>query len=133
MHGPPNGEPVFLPSLGAWAEPVRYIDFLLEDVQIAVLLHAHGILAGVPAPGRFALHKLVVSQRRPSTFTEKTRRDLAQADSLLRVLLADRPGDLVLAGEAARKMGAKFMKQLDAGLDRLDRDVSAETSALIGS
>ena len=120
MRGRPDGAPVFLPSLGAWAEPVRHVDFLLDDAQIAVLLHAHGILVNVPAPGRFALHKLVVAERRAAAFAGKARRDRAQAEMLLEVLLEDRPGDLILAAEAATAMGERFSRQLRQGLGRLE-------------
>ena len=130
MTGRPSAEPVFLESLGAWAEPMRFVDFLLEDARIAVLLHAHGVLVNVPAPGRFALHELAVSRRRPSAFAEKARRDLIQAATLLRVLVADRPGDVVLAGEAVRRTGGEFEAQVAAGLGVLDPDLATEVEAL---
>lgn len=119
MIGKPDGSPKRIPQLGAWAEPVRYIGYLLEDVQIAVLLHGHGVLVNVPSPARFALHKLVVSRRRPATFAEKARRDLAQAEMLLEVLVEERPGDVALAGEAAAGIGGKFVEQMCRGLDGL--------------
>jgi len=116
MIGKPDGAPRRIPQLDAWAEPVRFIDYLLDEVQIAVLLHAHGILVNVPTPARFALHKLVVSRRRPATFAEKARRDLAQAEMLLEVLVEERPGDLSLAAEAAGRIGGRFVEQMRQGL-----------------
>ena len=132
MRGRPSATPVFVESLGAWAEPMRHVDFLLEGAQIAVLLHAHGVLVNVPGPGRFALHKLVVSQRRPAAFAEKARRDLAQAAMLLNVLVADRPGDVVLAGEAVRTVGGKFEVQVARGLGRLEPELAKRVGELAG-
>ncbi len=120
---PMNGnhsEPVPITSLGAYAEPMRYIEFLLEDTQLAVLLYKHGIVVHVPNPARFALHKLVTSQRRPSAFAIKSRKDISQASTLLTVLCQDRPGDIILAYEAAEKAGDKFMKNLADGIMQLD-------------
>jgi len=45
---------------------LRFLDFLQDDIQVALLLYKHGILINVPAPWRFAFHNLVVSQRRRS-------------------------------------------------------------------
>ena len=132
MRGGPSAKPVFLDDLGAWAEPMRHVDFLLEGAQIAVLLHAHGVLVNVPGPGRFALHKLVVSQGRPAAFAEKSRRDLAQAAVLLDVLAADRPGDVVLAGEAVRTVGGKFEVQVARGLGQLEPRLAERVGELTG-
>ena len=120
MVGAPDGAPRPIPQLGAFAEPVRFLDYLLEDVQIAVLLHAHGVLVNVPSPARFALHKLVVSRRRPPAFAEKARRDLAQATMLLDLIVDERPGDLALAADAALAVGGRFVGQMRAGMTALE-------------
>ena len=125
MTGRPDGAPRRIPQLDAFAEPVRFLDYLLEDVQIAVLLHGHGILVNVPAPARFALHKLVVSRRRPPAFAEKARRDLAQARALLDILVDERPGDVALAAEAAVRVGGRFRVQMHAGLEAAGAELAA--------
>jgi len=61
MRGRETATPVKIPELSAFAEPVRSLDYLLDDIQPAVLLYKHGVLINVPAPARFAFHKLVVS------------------------------------------------------------------------
>ncbi len=119
MQGKNNSKPVKIDSLGSYAEPVRYLDFLLEDTQPAVLLFKHGVLVNVPNPARYAVHKLVVSQRRPTAMSEKIRRDLSQANQILTVLADIRPFDTSEAFKAARNMGKKFGSQLDTGLDLL--------------
>ena len=82
-----------------------------------------GILVNIPSPARFALHKLVVSQRRPPAFATKARKDITQAEAVLRVLLQDRPGDLPPALDAATLMPPKFSQQLTAGLQQLSPEL----------
>lgn len=124
MYGRSSSEPVAIPGLAAYAEPVRYLDFLLEDIQPAVMLYQHGVLINVPAPARFAFHKLVVSQRRRAADTEKIKRDLSQAEQLFEVLLDGRPGDMILAYEAAQNMGVKFLRQLDDGMNMMSSHIA---------
>ena len=131
MRGRETAKPVEIPGLAAFAEPVRFLDYLLEDIQTAVLLYKQGILINVPAPARFAFHKLVVSQRRRSGDVEKISRDLAQAEQLFRVLVEGRPGDLILAHEAAENMGAKFVDQLMVGMAMIDQEVSESVKQVI--
>lgn len=86
----------------------------------------------MPAPGRFAFHKLVVSQRRRSSDNEKIKRDLVQAEQLFIVLVDGRPGDLILAYEAAEKMGEKFQAQLISGLKLIDPKINEQVKNVIG-
>jgi len=132
MRGRETAKPVEIPGVAAFAEPVRFLDYLLEDIQPAVLLYKHGILINVPAPARFAFHKLVVSQRRRAGQAEKIRRDLSQAEQLFEVLVEGRPGDLILAHEAAEKMGGKFVEQLSAGMAMIDPEVSESVKQITG-
>ncbi len=132
MRGRETAKPVEIPGLAAFAEPVRFLDYLLDDIQPAVLLYKHGILINVPAPARFAFHKLVVSQRRRAGDVEKISRDLAQAEQLFDVLVEGRPGDLILAHEAAENMGVKFVDQMVAGMAMIDRKVSDSVKQVIG-
>jgi len=132
MRGRETARPIEITWLGAFAEPIRFIDYLLDDIQPAVLLYKHGILMNVPAPARFAFHKLVVSQRRRSSDNEKIKRDLTQAEQLFSVLVDGRPGDLILAYEAAGKMGEKFQVQLNSGLKLIDPEISELVKNVIG-
>ena len=77
----------------------------------------------MPNPARFALHKLVVSQRRPVAQQTKVNKDIQQAEELLAVLLEDRPGDVWIALEAAQGMPDKFQQQLAGGIRFLSSDV----------
>lgn len=119
LIGRPSTKPIHLTALNAYAEPVRFLDYLLEDVQPAAVVAKAGILVNVPAPARYALHKLVASERRVAALQTKTRKDIDQAEQLIAVLLRDRPGDLRRAWSAARKQPPKFLQQLRAGVRRL--------------
>lgn len=131
MRGKSDSAPRRIPSLNAMAEPLRFLDYLLDDVQPAPVPVRHGVLANIPSPARFALHKLVVSQRRPPAFAEKARKDVAQAEAVLEVLLEDRPGDVMLALDAASAMPAKFATQLRAGAESLGASVGERLSPLL--
>jgi hypothetical protein len=101
-------------------------------MQPAILLYKHGIFINLPAPARFAFHKLVVSQRRRAGDVEKIKRDLKQAEQLFTVLVEGRPGDLILAYESAEKMGDKFMQQLAAGMGMIDAEVKQSVGQVAG-
>ena len=132
MRGRETAKPIKIPGLSAFAEPVRFLDYLLDDIQAAVLLYKHGVLINVPAPARFAFHKLVVSQRRRAGDVEKIKRDLAQAEQLFEILVEGRPGDLILAYEATEKMGEKFVQQLATGMKSIEPEVSEAVRQITG-
>lgn len=112
MRGRETAKPVEISALSAFAAPVRFLNYLLDDTQPATLLYKHGVFINVPAPARFAFHKLVVSQRRRASDIEKIKRDLAQAEQLFEVLIDGRPGDLILAYEATEKWEKNFFSNL---------------------
>lgn len=58
--------------------------------------HGSGILVLVPAPERFAVHKLILALERPPTVA-KREKDIAQAEALILALLDKRSEDLRLA------------------------------------
>ena len=76
--------------------------------------------------------EMVVSQRRRAGAIEKIKRDLAQAEQLFEVLIEGRPGDLILAYEAAEKMGEKFNRQLTMGMESIDPEVSESVRRIAG-
>jgi hypothetical protein len=131
MTGKPDGGPIRLHGLNAMAEPVRFLDYLLDDVQLGVLLGGVGVLVNLPAPGRYTLNKLAVSQRRPPAMQAKAAKDVRQADALIEVLRESRPGDLLLAADAAKAMPAKFLTQVRAGADHLSAEMRDFVLALL--
>lgn len=83
------------PELGMNLQPLRFLEFILEDVHQAVVLSPVGaVMVNVPDPGRFALHKLLVFVERRARNPEKARKDLRQAAALIEALSEFRPDDL---------------------------------------
>jgi len=130
MRGRETTRPVKLDQFGTYATPLRHLDYLLEDIQPAVLLYGHGIMINVPAPGRFAVHKCAISQKRGSGSAAKIRKDLSQAEELFQALLELRPTDVTLALRAAAEKGKALQDKFQAGLDRLDTTIAAEVRRL---
>ncbi|MGB5627848.1 MAG: GSU2403 family nucleotidyltransferase fold protein [Woeseiaceae bacterium] len=131
MKGRESARPIHLEEFGTHASPLRHLDYLLEDIQLAVLLYEHGIMVNVPNPGRFALHKCVISQKRPAAFAAKAAKDRSQAQQIFEVLLRDRPTDISIAFEAAKAQGEAFLKCIDSGLNLIDAKVAASVRKLI--
>lgn len=94
-----NGNrPASMPALGgASAQPLRFLDFLIHQPVRAVLLHASGIPVLVPAPERYAVHKLIVGSRRriDADGTGKSRKDRLQSRILMEAMLEFRQGEVL--------------------------------------
>ena len=116
--GPDTEEPRNLPALGTDAQPLRFLDFLIREPEPAVLLHGTGVLVTVPAPQRFALHKLIVARRRREAST-KREKDLRQARALLDVLVERRPHELQAAWAEAFRRGKTWQRLIGEGLGLL--------------
>lgn len=111
-----EGRPVRLPSLSTSAQPLPYMDYLIENPEKSAVLDAGGFLVLVPSPARFALHKVIVSTERPASQETKAVKDLAQAAQLLEHLAESRPGDLRLAAQALKK---PWRARFERGMRRL--------------
>lgn len=111
--------PIEIPALGAPAQPLKFLDYLLEAPQPAVLIGSRVIRVTVPDPARFAIHKLLVSIERPATETARSRKDRQQATQLLHLLIEERPSDIADAWKAATQRGRGWSGRLKRALDRL--------------
>lgn len=110
-------KPVPIVRFAAAAQPIPYLDYLLEQPLPAAVVGGAGVLVNVPQPGRFALHKLLVARSRSVAMQAKSAKDLHQAAQLIEVLADERPGDLHVTSAALRKRG--WTKALRGGLDAL--------------
>lgn len=97
-------------ELGAWATGLPHLDYLLAESQMTALLAREGCCAvRVPVPERFAVHKLLVSQRRTGQ-DAKAKKDLAQAAALCAALSDAHPGAIESALAAAPRSARKFIR-----------------------
>lgn len=112
--------PVSIPRFAAAAQPLRYLDYLLENPIEAAILHSSATLVRVPDPARFALHKLIVADQRPVVEQAKAAKDRAQAADLITTLHHDRPGDLDRALEAIHRRPAAWLKKLRVSAKKIE-------------
>jgi hypothetical protein len=75
------------PQLGVVLQPLKFMDYLLQDTQQSVAFcNAGAIVVNVPHPARYALHKLIVFGERPIARAVKANKDLQQSAALLSLL-----------------------------------------------
>jgi hypothetical protein len=130
-----DGRPARMPALGgASAEPLRFLDFLIYEPVRAVLLHGAGVPVLVPAPERFAVHKLIVAARRRSDKdgTAKSRKDLVQAATLIEAMIETRQADaLADAYVEASARGPAWRDALLKSTDAMDENTRSCLQATI--
>ena len=120
-----------LPALRVSAQALNYLNFLIADPIHAVAVYRSGVLVQVPRPERFALHKLIVADRRHGGPDQlKARKDRAQAAFLVAVLSEDRPDELAAAYEDALARGPRWRDRIKASLKRLP-ETAERLSALV--
>lgn len=132
-----QGRPARMPALGGvGAEPLRYLDFLICHPVNAVLLHKGGVPVSVPAPERYAVHKLIISVLRrsdPNGYA-KSGKDQMQAALLIKMLSAERRADdLGMAWMEAWSRGPHWQKRLLDGARRLDTETNQQLVLAIGT
>ncbi|MCG8671433.1 MAG: nucleotidyltransferase domain-containing protein [Pseudomonadales bacterium] len=122
MYGPTNTKPIYIKALDSYAEPVRFLDYLLDDVQQAAVIEGSGLIINVPHPARYALHKLVVCSRRPAADSNKRKKDARQCNMLIEILKDDDPASIEAAVLAAKEMPSKFLVEAGKSLPLLTLD-----------
>jgi hypothetical protein len=120
--GPDTDAPKRLPALQTDAEPLRFLDFLIQEPEPAVVLHGAGTYVLVPSPQRYAVHKLIVARRRPEGAAKRDK-DIQQAASLLAVLADKRSFELKAAWSEAFNRGPSWRSYLVEGLSQLPAGV----------
>ena len=117
-EGADTDEPQALPALQTDAQPLRFLDYLIYDAVPAVILHKAGVYVHVPAPERYAVHKLIVSRRRAQGIA-KQGKDIQQAQALLEALAHRRPHELKLAWQEAYDRGPTWRQLLGEAVGQL--------------
>lgn len=108
-----------LPALGVHAQSLHYLNYLLAEPISAAATYRDGVLLQIPRPERFAIHKLIVADRRlegPDSL--KAVKDRMQAEFLIGILATDRPDDLRDAIEDALSRGKRWRERLTASVAR---------------
>ena len=124
--------PVYLHHLGVAALPVAGLDYLVASPVDAAVVVASGIRVNVPAPARFAFHKLWLSDVRTAAESAKVRKDLRQASQLFEVLADDRPGDLITAWEQLRAR-SKMFRGARKALKKLEPQLQKRIGTIISA
>ena len=111
-----SDHPVRLPSLHVTAQPLRFIELLLEHpVQVALLGESGAVVVNVPAPARYAVHKLIVSTERESQFRTKANKDLLQAAALVSYMQDHMSEEIVKAWQDVDRRGPSWRKKASQG------------------
>lgn len=115
LHRTPT--PVVVPRLNVALEPLKFMEFSLEGTTQGCLLSREGACTvNLPAPERFAVHKLIVYGERPVAQRTKSTKDLHQAAALISHFLeTGREEALLTAWADAHSRGPGWQKRLKEG------------------
>ena len=111
-----------LPSLGVNAQSLHFLNYLIAEPIRVPFLYRSGVLVQIPRPERYAIHKLIVADRRqggPDAI--KAHKDRAQAAFLIEALAETRPEDLAEAYQLALEVGPALRQRIAASLTRLPK------------
>ncbi|WP_162434998.1 GSU2403 family nucleotidyltransferase fold protein [Pseudoxanthomonas koreensis] len=116
-----NDAVVEAPNLKVSLQPLRFLDFLLEQPAHAALLSGQGaVVVNVPDPARFAVHKMIVAGERPVSERPKANKDLAQAAALVECMLDQGYADrLQEATDEVQARGPGWRSRFGKAMERL--------------
>ena len=110
------------PKLHITLQPLKFMEFSLEQVQQAVLFSGESaVLVNIPHPARYALHKLLVFAERKGSFQTKASKDLEQAGMLMSVLKERRPAEVQDTWNDLLSRGKGWATRARQGLGALDK------------
>lgn len=117
-----DDNPMPLTGLGAGAAPLQHLNWLIDDPVPTVGLWGAGVFVTVPQPARYAIHKLILAQKRLAGTREKRTKDLAQAAAVMKALEREDPYALEDALEDARAQGKQgWAEPIDRSLSEIAR------------
>lgn len=102
-------KPYPLPQLGVNAQTLRFLNFLTDNV---IQIKVEGFSVNVPHPANFALHKLIIFQRRNNP--NKIEKDKDAAIRILKALIAK--GEEKTIREVFNSVPQKWQKKIIQGL-----------------
>ena len=129
-----DDEPIRIENLDVALQPLRFMEFSLEDVQQATLFDRAGrsVVVSLPSPARYAVHKLLVSSERTTRFRAKSSKDVTQAAALIEYFLATDPEPIRSAWADALARGPGWRKRAREGRAALRARAPALAAALKG-
>ena len=113
-----SGDVLALEPPGVYIQALPFLNFLTAEPIPAVGLYRSGVLVQIPRPERYAIHKLIVAQRRTDYLQAKSQKDFAQARNLIRILSEDRPHALREAYETAMNNGPEWKALIEKSLSQ---------------
>ncbi|MBL7197076.1 MAG: hypothetical protein ISS47_03140 [Candidatus Omnitrophica bacterium] len=113
-------KPYPLPKLGMNAVTLRFLNFLTMNL---IKVNVEDFTLKLPHPANFALHKLIIFQRRARE--EKAVKDRNIAIHVIRALMAK--GDQKILKKTFLNIPTKWQKKVLNGLDELDEKGIIET------
>jgi hypothetical protein len=117
-------EPFEHPQLHVALQPLKFMEYVLENIgQAAILCEEGSVAVNIPHPARYALHKLLVYGERKGSFLQKSQKDLWQAAALLDCLKARRPWEVEEAWADLLARGAGWVSRARQGLGVLTKMV----------
>jgi len=109
-----------LPALGVSAQALNYLNFLIAEPIQAAAIYRSGVLVQVPRPERYAIHKLIVAdRRRDGAGSLRASKDREQAAFLIEAMAEDRPDDLSRAYVTAKQFGPRWREHIANSLKRM--------------
>ena len=114
-------DPIHVPHLDVALQPLRFMEFSLEQIEQATLLDPTGrcVVVSLPSPARYAAHKLLIVGERAGAYRTKISKDVAQAASLLEYFSANDIDPMLEAWRDACSRGPGWRKRAGEGLKAL--------------
>jgi len=108
--GRASNKPYELPQFGLNAQPLRFLDLLLRDT---IKVHIKGIDVTLPHPANFAIHKLIIFQRRSKE--DKANKDRKAAIDIINALI--NKGEAMAVNRVFNSITPRWQKKIIKGLE----------------
>ncbi len=110
-------KPVTVANLNISLQPLRFMEFSLENVEPAVLFDRNGtsVMVNIPSPLRYAVHKLLIVGERSLRMRSKVNKDVQQSACLIAWLLDHRANDLKQSWQSVLTRGPGWRSRLQEG------------------